>query len=230
MTADNSRRGMTLAELTFAVAISAIVMTALMSSFLTIHRMLKEAMGLSELSLAAREVREKLLFSASPKSDGMNYSGLLSCGVDSSSNSAISSTGSAVTMEACPMGSTLAGRSTTPEQVEIELKSSTDGTTRYLFNNKTPSADSRARWLWPTGTGILNPSMSDMLSFDTVSAVDSSEFSSAQKAVRLKIDMTLTSGTKNLDGSPMVRRERIVVPIFGVVQPFKITTGEEDYY
>ena len=36
--------------------------------------------------------------------------------------------------------------------------------------------------------------------------------------------------TKNLDGSPMVRRERIVVPIFGVVQPFKITTGEEDYY
>ena len=230
MVAAGHRRGMTMVELMVSIAVFGIVMSAVMSSFLTTQRMLKDAMGLCELSLAAREVREKLLFNASPMSDGVSYSGLLSAAVSCTSGAPISSSGNAVTMEAHTMGGTLADRSATPAQVEIELKTAADGTTRYLFNNKTPSANTRARWFWPTGTRILNPSMSDMLSFDTAGTVNSSVYSFSQNAVRLNIDLSITSDVKNPDGTPMVRRERIVVPIFGVVQPFMVASGSNIYY
>ena len=66
MRAASYRRGMTLIELMVSAAVLGIVMSAVASSFITTQRMLKEAMGMSELSLAAREIREKLLFNASP--------------------------------------------------------------------------------------------------------------------------------------------------------------------
>lgn len=219
---------MTLIELMISASILGVVMTAVISSFVTTQRMLKDAMGLSELSLAAREVREKLLFSASPYSDGASYAGLLSSKVNSSTKSPLNSSGK-ITMEACTMGSTLADKSSTPAQAEIELKTSTDGKKRYLYNSKASNPTSKARWFWPIGTSILNTSMSEITSFDTRTAVNSSSYSSAQNAVRFYIDFAITSDAKNPDGSPMVRRERIVVPILGVIQPYSIKSGGKEH-
>ena len=113
------RCGMTLIEVMVSVSVLSIVMAAVASSFLTTQRMLKDAMGLSELSLAAREIREKILFNASPRSDGTSYAGLLSCKFNGTSGMPFTSSGSAITMEACTMGSTLAGRSDSPAQLEM---------------------------------------------------------------------------------------------------------------
>lgn len=221
---------MTLIELMVSAAVLGIVMSAVVSSFITTQRMLKEAMGLSELSLAAREIREKLLFNASPYSAGTSYAGLLSCTFNGTSGVPITSSGNAITMEACTMGTSLAGMSATPSQVEIELKTSTDGKKRYLFNNKTPNATNKARWFWPVGTSILNTSMSDILSFDTRTTVNSSAYSTVQSAVRLNLDLVITSDAKNPDGTPKVRRERIVVPFFGIVQPMSVASGGKVYW
>lgn len=226
----NYRRGMTLIELMISASILTVVMVAVVSSFVTAQRMLKDAMGLSELSLAAREIREKILFNASPYASNTSYAGLLSCAFNGTTGVPITSTGNAITMEACTMGNTLAGISATPAQVEIVLNTSTDGAKRYLYNNKTPNASTMKRWFWPTGTSVLSTSMSDILSFDTGSAVNSSAYSTAQNAVRLNLDLVLTSDARNPDGSPMIRRERIVVPVFGIIQPLKVASGGKVYW
>ena len=59
------RRGFTLVETMMVASISIIVLTAVMSSFMATQNMLHTAMAESELSLAMREMREKLLFKAS---------------------------------------------------------------------------------------------------------------------------------------------------------------------
>lgn len=222
MRARTHRRGFTLVEMMVSVAVLGIVLTAVGSSFITTQRMLKDAMGLCELSLAAREIREKILFSASPSGDGVRYAGLLSASAYGSSGAPVSDGGNSITMEACTMGTTLAGRSTSPSQIEIELETASDGTRRYLYNNKITSEGAGARWLRPLGTSIMSDNMSDILTFDTPTAVGSSSYGSSQNAVRLNLDIVLTSDAKNPDGTPMVRRERVVVPIFGVIQPFRV--------
>ena len=224
------RCGMTMVELMISIAILSIVMASVVSSFVTTQRMLKDAMGLSELSLAARQIREKLLFNASPRSNGTSYTGLLSCKFNGTSGMPFTSSGSAITMEACTMGSSLADRSALPAQVEIELETSSDGTKRYLYNNKAPDATTRSRWFWPAGTSVLNTSMSDILSFDTAGAVNSSAYSSSQNAIRINLDLVIASDAKNPDGSPIVHRERIVVPVFGIIQPIKIASGGKVYW
>ena len=221
---------MTLIELMVSASVLGIVMVAIVSSFVITQRMLKEAMGLSELSLAAREIREKILFNASPQSSSANYAGLLSCAFNGTSGVPITSSGNAITMQACTMGTTLAGLSEVPSQVEIELKTSDDGSKRYLFNNKTPNATSKARWFWPVGTSILNTSMDDIVSFDTPTLVNSRAYSTSQNAIRLNLDLVITSDAKNPDGTPMVRRERIVVPVFGIIQPLKVASGGKVYW
>lgn len=224
MTKAKHRRGMTLIELMISVSIMGVVMSAVISSFLTTQRMLKDAMGLSELSLAARAIREKILFSASPHSGSATYAGLLSS--KPSGGRPITSTGK-ITMEACTMGSSLAGMSSTPAQVQIGLATSSDGKSRYLFNDKDTNS---ARWFWPIGTSVLNSSMSEIVSFDTAGAVNSSTYGSSQNAIRINLDLVLTSDAKNPDGSPMIRRERIVVPVFGIIQPLKIASGGKVYW
>jgi len=225
------RSGMTLAETMIAVSVLAIVMTAVGTSFITAQRMLKEAMGLSELSLAAREMREKILFHASPSSDGTSYAGLLSASFSSASGTPINSSGSKITMEVCSMsGNSLSDLSESTSPVEIELKTSGDGGKHYLCNNKISNAGSAARWLRPSGTSVLNSSMNEMVSFDMAGQVNSTTFSSSQNAIRINLDFAITSNAKNPDGSPMIRRERIVVPVFGIIQPLNITSSDGKAY
>ena len=72
------RRGFTLSETMVAMLVAGIVLTAIMSTFISAQVMMANTMAESEMALAARSVREKLLFHVSPTIDGVHYSGMLS--------------------------------------------------------------------------------------------------------------------------------------------------------
>ena len=72
------RAGFTLLEVMFATAIFAIVAASLVTFFIGVQRLSRRATATAELSLAMRELREKLLFRAQPPDAEVVRSGLLS--------------------------------------------------------------------------------------------------------------------------------------------------------
>ena len=72
------RAGFTLLEVMFATAIFSIVAASLLTFFIGVQRLSRRATATAELSVAMRELREKLLFHAQPAGDGVVRSGLLS--------------------------------------------------------------------------------------------------------------------------------------------------------
>ena len=72
------RKGFTIGETMVATLILGIVLAAVMTTFLSAQRMLATSMAESELALASRGLREKLLFHAAPAVDGVHYAGMLS--------------------------------------------------------------------------------------------------------------------------------------------------------
>ena len=72
------KKAFTLVEVMVATMVMGIVMTAVITSFLVLQRMFKTAMVEMELSLASRQLREKLLFRAAPVIDNVTYAGILS--------------------------------------------------------------------------------------------------------------------------------------------------------
>ena len=78
MTKHCRRAGFTLLEVMFATAIFSIVAASLVTFFLGVQRLSWRATATAELSVAMRELREKLLFHAQPVINGVMRSGLLS--------------------------------------------------------------------------------------------------------------------------------------------------------
>ena len=136
------RRGFTLVEAMIVTAIGGIVLTAILSSFMATQNMLHTAMAESELSLAMREMREKLLFKASPDISGNHYGGLLS---GSSLNESEVRGYSSVEMSGHTVGSSLNNTSDS----SVRLLVWTVSGTKMLINERTPNKDAYARWLWP---------------------------------------------------------------------------------
>jgi prepilin-type N-terminal cleavage/methylation domain-containing protein len=209
------RKGFTLAEVMIASSVMVIALTAIVSAFITTHRMLKTAMVDAELSLSARELREKLLFHASPSVNGIHYAGLLS---GTNAGSVVESSG-AISMSADAVGSSL--DSIEAQAMRILLSSETvtgeDGTeeTRYfLFNDGTPNKNNYKRWLWPGYMTLCEEDISDVVSNCYDSAVLNSSGPYA-----LCFNIELKANVKNLDGSQTTHRERVYVPLFRRIQP-----------
>ena len=78
MTTRRHKAGFTLLEVMFATVIFSIVATSLLTFFIGVQRLSRRATATSELSVAMRELREKLLFHAQPPDDESVRSGLLS--------------------------------------------------------------------------------------------------------------------------------------------------------
>ena len=78
MTTHRHKAGFTLLEVMFATVIFSIVAASLLTFFIGVQRLSRRATATSELSVAMRELREKLLFHAQPAGDGVVRSGLLS--------------------------------------------------------------------------------------------------------------------------------------------------------
>ena len=206
------RRGFTLVETMSAVAIGVIVLTAVASSFMAAQRMLHTAMAESELSLAMREMRDKLLFKASPDVAGNHYGGLLS-GTGLNEGDVLSC--SSVEMGGRTVGSTLGDTADS----SLRLLVWTVGGEKMLINERTPDKDAHVRWLWPGSFALADcTSMSDLLGY-------SARSSNGRNIYRLQFDIGLEADVRRRDGSRIVRRERVSVPVLGKLQPMKDAGG-----
>jgi prepilin-type N-terminal cleavage/methylation domain-containing protein len=211
------RRGFTMVETMVAAAIGAIALLAIGSSFMASVKMLHVAMAESELSLAMREMREKLLFKASPDVSGNHYGGLLS-GTELNEGGVRGY--NSVEMAGHTVGSTLG----TTSDSSLRLLVWTVGNDKLLINERTPNKDAYVRWLWP-GSMVLvkwaNPeedvsSMSDLLNY-------SARNSNGSNIYRLDFDIALAAKVRRGDGSRIVRKEQVSVPVLGKFQPLKDT-------
>lgn len=198
-----ARRGFTLAEAVIALFVSGIVLTAVMASFLSAHRMMAEVMAEAETSLAARELREKLLFRAAPTINGVHYAGMLS----GTNSGWVVETGSGyVLMDMAALGNSLSD--VHPQSMRL-IMGETSGR-RYLFNERIPNHDMYRGWLWPGRISFADASMTD------VTSVESSGTGPAD-VYRVNLDLSLTVPVPGM--KPFVRRERVSVPLLGRVQP-----------
>ncbi len=199
-----------------ASTVMTIAIAAIASSFITTQRMLKTAMTDAELSLSARELREKLLFHASPTIDGVHYAGLLS---GTNADSVVESSG-AISMSAGVVGSSLGSIQNQTMRILLSNESVTgeDGSaeTRYfLFNDGTPDKNNHKNWLWPGRMTLCENNIAGVVSNCCNSAASA-------KPYALSFDIELRANVKNLDGSQDTHRERVYVPLFGKIQPAEV--------
>ena len=206
------RGGFTQGETMVALGIGGIVLTAVLSSFLAAQNMLHTAMAESELSLAMREMRDKLMFKVSPDISGNHYAGLLS-GVEMNENDVRGY--NSVEMNGHTVGSSLSSEAGS----SVRLLLWQVGGKKMLINERTPNKDAHVRWLWPGSLALADcNALSDILSFDSRNA-------SGSNVYRLHFDIGLEADVHRRDGSHIVRRERVSVPVFGKIQPMKDLDG-----
>ena len=203
------RCGFTLVETMVAASIGVLVLAMVMASFISAQRMLHTAMAESELSLAMRELRDKLLFKASPDISGNHYSGLLS---GMSLNESDVKGGTSVEMSGHTVGATLGNTADS----SVRLLVWQVGDRKMLINERTPDKDSHVRWLWPGALALAEDCtvMSDILSYDARNLNGSNIY-------RLHFDIGLEADVNRLNGDKIVRWERVSVPVLGKIQPMK---------
>ena len=207
------KRGFTLSETMVAMLVAGVVLAAIMSTFISAQVMMANAMAESEMAISARSIREKLLFHVSPTIDGVHYSGMLS---GTNSGWVVESGSGYVLMDMPALGSSLSD--VRPQSMRLILGQS--GSDNYLFNERTPNKDSHAGWLWPGRIPLVESSMLDIVSYDSKGAGTSMD---PADVYRVNLDLSLkVNGPRN---SPVVRRDRVVVPLMGRLQPMKDSAG-----
>ena len=199
------KKAFTLVEVMVATMVMGIVMTAVITSFLVLQRMFKTAMVEMELSLASRQLREKLLFRAAPVIDNVTYAGILS-GTNASSIVEGGATPN-IQMSCAGVGTSLADLR--PQDMRILMSGS------HLQNERMPNKDAHADWLWPSRISLADSSISEVVGYEADSI----------GIYRLYLNINLKANVANPDGTPIIRRERIAVPAFGRLQPFQDASG-----
>lgn len=196
-----------------AMLVAGVVLAAIMSTFISAQVMMANAMAESEMAISARSIREKLLFHVSPTIDGVHYSGMLS---GTNSGWVVESGSGYVLMDMPAIGSSLSD--VRPQSMRLILGQS--GSDNYLFNERTPNKDSHAGWLWPGRIPLVESSMLDIVSYDSKGFGTSTD---PADVYRVNLDLSLkVNGPRN---SPVVRRDRVVVPLMGRLQPMKDSAG-----
>lgn len=210
------RRGFTLVETMVASSIGVIVLFSVASSFMAAQRMLHTAMAEAELSLAMREMRDKLLFKVSPDISGNHYGGLLS---GTSLNEGEARGGNAVEMSGSTVGATLGGTADS----SLRLLVWAVGGRKMFINERTPNKDAYVRWLWPGSMSLVKRNPSVLSDEDNVSMSDvlcyAARNSNGSNVYRIYLD--IDQKMRFRDNARVVRRERVGVPILGKLQPMK---------
>ncbi len=134
----HDRTAFTLVETMVATSIASIMLTATVSTILFCHSMFRRTMTEAESSLAAREIRDKLLFHAGVKQDGSRLDDGLLTGkwkLDSAS----------LTMN-------WSDSNDGPENIRIILKSDSKG--NYFYNERCPHTSANDKWFRPSNFRI----------------------------------------------------------------------------
>ena len=200
MARGRSRRGFTLVEMLLAITIFSIVTAALVSSFVGGMRLLKATFATAEMSLRARDLRERLLFHAAPPHDGTIWAGLLS---GTNSTDVLEGNASKILMYCAALKN--AGGTTANQRMEVVFKDY--GTEKCSF-----FSEDRYDERWPRRW--LNPGCLNLLadSGDTAPLVWARNANNVEDKARFYIHLT---GRMDVAGLPVVHNERIVVPVFG---------------
>ena len=206
------KKGFTFVETMVSTAIAAVVVLAVCSAFVVSQKLMREAMAQTELSLAVRELREKLLFHASPPIGSVTYAGMLS-GTNASSVVEGGATPN-IQMSCAGVGTSLSDQHS--QSMRIMLWGS--GSERYLLNERIPNKDAHAGWLRPGKLTLADASIANIVGYDTADGTQAGIY-------RVYLDIRMKSDVKDSKGADIVRRERIAIPVFGCIQPLQDSSG-----
>ena len=199
MSRGTSRRGFTLVELMLTVSIFAIVVAALGSSFIGGIRLLKATFATAEMSIRARDLRDRLLFHAAPPHNDTIWAGLLS---GTNSNNVLEGNATEILMYCTALKPT----DNTAVDQTIQLVVKDLGTEKCCFF----SEDSWPhRWLNPSGLHLLADSQ------NTPPLTWARNDDNTPDNKRFYIHLT---GRTSVAGLPVEHNERIVVSLFGKQQ------------
>ena len=206
-----SRRGFTLVELMLTTTIFAVVMAAVSSAFVGGIRLLKATFATAEMSLRARDLRDRLLFHAGPPHNDTIWAGLLS---GTNNNDVLEGNATKILMHCTAFKPV--DNSAVAQTIQLVFKDS--GTTKCSFFSE-DRYDERwlHRWLNPGGMNLLadygesthstgnsyRPPSPITLAKNSKNEIDKSRF-----YIHL-------SGRTDVAGLPIKHNERIVVPVFG---------------
>lgn len=203
MARGTSRCGFTLVELMFTTAIFAVVMAAVSSAFIGGIRLLKATFATAEMSIRARDLRDRLLFHAAPPHDGVVWAGLLS---GTNSNDVLEGNATKILMHCAAFKP--ADNSDADQTIQLVFKDS--GTAKCSFFSE-DRYDERwpHRWLNPGGLHLLTDSQ------NTPPLAWARKSDNTEDHSRFYIYL---SGRTDVAGLPVRHDERIVVPVFGRAQ------------
>lgn len=199
-----SRTGYTLVELLIAVSVLSFVSAALASSAVACFRLCRTATAEAELSLRARELREKLLFHVRTPTATMAYDGLLSA----PSTSRVDTVAFMYNGEELPV-TTISGLDRRVQAHRLFLTGS--GNQTYPMDDQAPHDTIHRRWLRPGGF-CLSGDAYEGTEFITVVRDGTRNALS-----RLQVFLALTATAD--DGTVLgTRHEAMIVPCLNAVQ------------
>lgn len=210
------RRGFTLLELMISSVIAIVVLTAVVSTFITSQRMLRTAMCEAELSLAMRALREKLLFRVSPTIDDKVYSGLAGAtAVDNGGRPTRTTFENQVQQGYVELyAPAVKGTLSQMTQESMRIRDYAVGADRIVINEHTPDRDRHLNWLWPGHLPLATTRFTDVVDFAAVNRGNANN----PMIYRLYLDLALKAGVKTSGGADIVRRERVSIPLLGRIQ------------
>ena len=203
MARGTSRGGFTVVELMVTTTIFVIVLSALYSSFIGGIRLLKATFATAELSLRARDLRERLLFHAAPPHHDTIWAGLLS---GTNGTDVLEGNATVIFMH-CPALKNATGTMDN-QTIRVVFRDYGNEKCRFFsedrFDERWPQ-----RWLNPGGLNLMAESGT------TTPLVWARKSDNSEDHTRFYIRLT---GRMDVAGIPVRHGERIVVPVFGCQQ------------
>ena len=200
MARGTSRNGFTLVELMVALAISALVLTAVTSALIGGIRLLNATYATAEMSMRTRDLRDRLLFQAAPPHNDTIWAGLLS---GTNKADVLEGNATKILMYCAAMKDD--GSATANQTIQLIFKDY--GTPECSsFSEDRYDEHWLRRWLRPGNLNFLTDSASRP-PLVWARKVDGSEDHS-----RFYIHLR---GRTEVAGLPIEHGERIVVPVFG---------------
>ena len=198
-----SRGGFTLVELMVTSAIAALILGAVGSSFVGGIRLLKMTFATAEMSLRARDLRDRLLFHAAPIHDNTVWVGLLS-----GTNYPYVLEGNATKILMHCVALKTVDDTTANQTIELTFRDYGTEKCRFFSEDR---YDERwpHRWLNPGGLNLLADSLT------TAPLVWAQSADNKEDKSRFYIRLT---GRTDVAGFSVEHNERIVVPVFGSPQ------------
>lgn len=216
------RRAFTLVETMVAASIGVIVLAAIVSAFITTQRLLRTAMVESELSLAMRELRDKLLFAVTPPLDGRRYTGLLSAVASDNQRRSTRSSFENQVRQGCvelwapTVKDGIRDVADPAQRRSMRIRGYVKGSSRLIVNEHTPDRDRHLGWLWPGRLEFGEDDFTDLVSYAAINPNDANN----PMIYRLNVDLALKVKLPGTDAE-VVRRERLAVPLSGRIQQFR---------